>query len=328
MEIIVKDFKTKEFKKCRYISHHVKELVFADTEQEEDVQTFEAHIPQQKDYQYKCTFFKKYKEPTVPQKTHFVSLHTEEDNFKRCGEFISKKASEYFDTVSIYTPTLLTELGFTKHLKVYEPTPMLGIYASYVAVAASRVDIMLHELSKMNDGDLLFYRDINYEKYPKYKNFENIIEVALECLDKCGSDFFVPFCDQYNECKYTKRLVFQTKTNIIRELGEDQLFSYNFPQIQACIFIMRKSHETIDILTEWKNTTDNEEWMDGKQYGDMHPLFCGQTLLDNSLLSMVIANRIRKNKLPEHYPGLYFYDRDIHKLREYTDYSHLEFKNM
>jgi hypothetical protein len=199
---------------------------------------------------------------------------------------------------------------------------MLDGYASFINTF--RPDIMLHELSKMNDGDLLFYRDINYEKYPKYKNFEDIIELALECLDKCGSDFFVPFCEQYNECKYTKRLVYQTKTNIIRELGEDHPFSYKFPQIHAYTFIMRKSQETIEILTELKNATDNDEWMDGKQYGHMEPLFCGESLLDNSLLSTVIANRIRKKKLPEHYPGLYFLDRDIHKMREYTDYSHLK----
>jgi hypothetical protein len=321
MEKIVHDFKTKNFKKCRFLAQSIKEVIFEDPHQDEPVKKLKPNFAC---YSYICTFLKKYEEPTVPEKTHFVSFHTEEDNFKRYGEFIAKKASEYFDTVSIYTPTILNDLGFTKHQKVYETTPIAGGYI----ISGFRPDIMLHELSKMNDGDLLFFRDINYEKYPKYINFENIIEVALECLETCGSDFFVPFCEQYNECEYTKKLVYRTKTNVLRELGENQPFSYEFPQIHAYIFIMRKSPETIEILTEWKNATDNDEWLDGKQYGDMHPLFCGQSLMDNSLLSVVIANRVRKNKLPEHYPSLYFVDRDIHKIRQYTDYSHLQFKNI
>jgi hypothetical protein len=209
---------------------------------------------------------------------------------------------------------------------MYEPTPMLGAGSNVVGLYSFKVVMMLHELSKMNDGDLLVYHDINYEKYPKYKNFEDIIEVALECLDKCGSDFFVPFHDQYMENYDTVRLVHQTKTNVIRELGEDHPFSYNFPQVHAYIFIMRKSAETIEILNEWKSAMENEEWLDGKQYGEMDPRFCGWTLIDNALLSMVIANRVRRNKLPERYPGLYFSDRNIHKLHEWTNYSHLKVK--
>jgi hypothetical protein len=37
MELILKDFKTKEFKKCQYTSQDVKELVFEDPDQQEEI---------------------------------------------------------------------------------------------------------------------------------------------------------------------------------------------------------------------------------------------------------------------------------------------------
>jgi hypothetical protein len=329
---IIKHYKNKlVFKKYNYIRPIVKQLVFEDPNQQEDIKHLRVEVLPE--YSYICKVLKKYEEPFVPEKTHFISFHTEGPpydegiDFTKYRELTNKKASEHFDNVFIYTPQILSELGYDRYLKMYEPTPMLGACANYIGLSSYRPAMMLHELSKMNDGDLLVHRDINYEKYPVYKHFDNIVNIALECLEKCGSDFFVPFHDQYMENYDTVRLVHQTKTNVIRELGEDHPFSYEFPQVQASIFIMRKSPETIEILTEWKTAMDNEEWLDGKQYGEMDPRFSGWTLIDNALLSMVIANRIRKNKLPERYPGLYFTDRDIHKLHEWTNWDHLQFKS-
>ena len=326
MYTIIQHFKDKlEFKKFNYIRPLVKQLVFEDPNQQEEVKDFGVEV--MPGYSYVCKVYKTYKEPFVPKKTHFISFHTEGD-FSKYRDLTIKKASEHFDNVCIYTPKILSELGYDRYLKMYEPTPMLGAYANYIGLSSFRPAMMLHELSKMNDDDLLVYRDINYEKYPNYKNFENIIEIAKECLEKCGSDFFVPFYDQYMENYDTVRIVHQTKTNVIRELGEDHMFSYNFPQVHAYIFMMRKSEETIEILKEWKTAMENDEWLDGKQYGEMDPRFCGYTLIDNALLSMVIANRVRKNKLPKNYPGLYFSDRNIHKLHEWTNYKHLQFKSL
>lgn len=333
MYTIIQHFKDKlKFKKYNYIRPLTKQIVFEDPNQEEDIKDFGIDVAP--GYSYICKVLKKYKEPLVFGKTHFISFHTEGPphdqgvDFTKYRDLTIAKASEHFDNVCIYTPKILSELGYDRYLKIYEPTPMLGACVNYIGLFSFRPAMMLHELSKMNDGDLLIHRDMNYEKYPKYKNFEDIIEVARECLDKCGSDFFVPFHDQYMENYDTVRLVHQTKTNVIRELGEDHPFSYNFPQVHAFLFIMRKSAETIEILNEWKTAMENDEWMDGKQYGDMDPRFNGWILIDNALLSMVIANRVRRNKLPKNYPGLYFSDRNIHKLHEWTNYTHLQFKSL
>jgi len=315
-----------------YLKPLTKQVIFEDPEQKEDIKEFVIEVLPE--YSYVCKVVKKYKEPLVPEKTHFISFHTEGPphdqglDFIKYRELTITKASEHFDNVCIYTPRMLSELGYDRYLKMYERTPMLSTYYKIPGLSAFRPVMMLHELSKMNDGDLLVHRDINYEKYPNYKHFDNIVEIAKECLEKCGSDFFVPFNIQYNECQVDKHLIHNTKTNVIRELGEDHPFSYMFPQIHAFLFIMRKSTETIEILNEWKTALENDEWLDGKVYGDMHPEFCGLTLLDNALLSMVIANRIRKNKLPEKYPGLYCMDIDIHKIYEWTSWNHLKFKNI
>ena len=333
---IIEHFKEKipsmKFKKYNYFPHIYKEVIFEDPDQKEDIKHLRAEVIP--GYSYVCKVVKKYEEPRVSEKTHFISFHTEGPpndegvDFTKYRELTIKKASNHFDNVFIYTPKILSELGYDRYLKMYEPSPMSTTYHKIPGLSSFRPAMMLHELSKMNDGDLLVHRDINHEKYPAFTHFDNIVEIAKECLDKCGSDFFVPFCEQYNECQVDKRLMHNTKTNVIRELGEDHPFSYMFPQIHAFLFIMRKSEETIEILNEWKTAMDNEEWLDGKQYGEMDPRFCGLSLLDNALLSMVIANRIRKNKLPNKYPRLYIINNDIHKIYEWTDYIHLQFKSL
>jgi len=330
---IIQHFKEKlEFKKYIYMAPVVKQLIFEDPEQQENIKEFGVEVVP--GYSYICKVYKTYKEPIVPVKTHFISFHTEGPphdegiDLTECRELTIKKASEHFDNVFIYTPRILSELGYGGYFKMYEQTPVLGYYGKIPGLSSHRPAMILHELSKMNDGDLLVHRDINYNRYSAYKHFDNIIEIAKECLEKCGSDFFVPFVYQYNETIETKHTVYYTKTNVLRELGEDHPFSYMFPQVHAFMFIMRKSTETIEILNEWKAAVENEEWLDGKLYGESHELFVGRSLTDNSILSVVIANRIRKNKLPDKYPGLYFLDADIHKLREYTDYKHLQFKSL
>jgi hypothetical protein len=267
-------------------------------------------------------------------KYHFISFHSEgppndnATNFTKYRDFTYKKASDHFDSVTIYTPDILHKLGYGRYLKEYEATPFVSPFSPVEKIGLSgfRPAMILHELSKMKDDDILVFRDINYEKYPTYKHFDNITRIAEECLRRCQSDFFVPFHSpgQYNDT-LLKNI---TKTKPIKELGENHPFSYEIPVVHAYLFILRKSPESIGILEEWKSACENEEWLDGESYGETNaPGFVFHTI-DQSLLGLVIANRIRRGLLPTKYPGLYFNDRDIHKLREWTNWRHLQFKSL
>ena len=86
--------------------------------------------------------------------------------------------------------------------------------------------ILLLELEKMNNGDILFLRDSNIvtKNHEWPKKFNNIKNAIDECLKECNFDFFFP--QQASSGYYTKYYV---KTNIIKELGDNHPFSYNFP---------------------------------------------------------------------------------------------------
>ena len=116
-----------------------------------------------------------------------------------------------------------------------------------------------------------------------YKDIRNIID---KCLEISNFDFFVPFEGKGNTFKHAK-------TNVIRELGEDHPFSYNFPNVfSGLLTIARKSQISIQLLTEWKEACEKEEWIDGKTYGDLDPRFKWQCP-EQSILGIIISNWIR-----------------------------------
>lgn len=243
---------------------------------------------------------------------------------------IQKNAQGHFNEIILHTPTTMRNLGYGKYLGEYRDTPIIRHKVGLkLGLAAFRPVIFLHELDKMNDGDILFHRDLDYKKYPAYENFDGIEEFIKKCLDICQFDFFIPnHYTKVNDCDSTCRLTFLTKTNIIRELGEDHPFTYNFPLLNAYMFIMRKSPATMELLTEWKEAMENPEWVDGETYGEMHPEFNYSTL-DQSVLSVIIANWVRKGKynIPKEYPFIALKDRDHHQIVYYKDIYNYNYLN-
>jgi hypothetical protein len=265
---------------------------------------------------------------------NFVSFYTEGPPKDEGSDYtdrlpiIQKNAQGHFNKIILHTPTTLRNLGYGKYLGEYTDTPMIRFKSILkIGLSGFRPAMFLHELDKMNDGDILFHRDIDYKKYPPYENFDGIEEFIQKCLDICQFDFFIPHhYTKVNDCDATCRLTFLTKTNIIRELGENHPFTYNFPMLNAYMFIMRKSPVTIQLLTEWKEAMENREWMDGETYGEMHPEFI-YTTLDQSVLSVIIANWVRKGKynIPKKYPFISLENRDHHKIVYYSDYEYLKY---
>lgn len=266
---------------------------------------------------------------------NFISFYTEGPPNDEGGDYtsslpiIQNNVQGHFNEIILHTPTTLRNLGYGKYLGEYNDTPMIRWKSLLkVGLFSYRPIMFLHELNKMNDGDILFHRDVDYKKYPAYENFDGIEEFIKKCLDICQFDFFVPNHHIKGECDSTCRLTFTTKTNIIRELGEDHPFTYNFPMLNAYMFIMRKSPVTIELLTEWKEAMEHREWMDGETYGDMHPEF-EYTTLDQSVLSVIIANWVRKGKhnIPKEYPFIALKDRDHHHIIYYKDFHNYNYLN-
>ena len=267
-------------------------------------------------------------------KINYCSFYTEGPphdtgmSLEDCKEYMHNTASRIFNKVTFYTPTILHSLGYSKYLREYADSPIIP-YKSILKLGLSsfRAAMFLHELSKMNDGDILIHRDINYKKYPNLANFDNIKENALKALDICGFDFFVPaHSKEWLIHEGPRKNKILTKTNVLRELGEDHPFSYEFPSVHAYMFVMRKSPITIQLLTEWQTAMEREEWMDGLQYGPMDPSF-KFTCIDQSILSVIIANWIRKrtHNISLKYPFIGFPDRDLNKIQYYSNYASIDY---
>ena len=214
---------------------------------------------------------------------------------------VEKNATGYFNKITFYTPKILRELGYGKYVKEYPKYQLSAAWSPVekIGLFSFRPVMFLHELSKMNDGDILIHRDMNWKKNPNYYNFDGYPELAERVLKECQFDFFVPPSNPSNQTKLNN----YTKAKVIRELGENaDIFKYVYT-FHAYMFIMRKSAITIELLNEWKTAVENESWLNGDisdepdQQANLHGL-------DQSILSVILYNWIRKQKynIPKKYP--------------------------
>ena len=229
---------------------------------------------------------------------------------------------KHFENISLYTPSVLRKMGMHKYVREYDRTGLVTMNngMSKIGFSAWKPKILLLELEKLKEGEILIYRDMNLKKYPVLRHYKHIRKVALHILDAINFDFFVP---RENRTLQLKHLA---KTNIIRELGDDHPFTYTFPNMICNFIIVRKSKVSIELLSEWEDACLNEEWINGDQYGELHPSF-QWSCPEQSLLGVIIANWVRKKKhnIPECYPLIGFEARDINKMFFYQkrDYDYL-----
>jgi hypothetical protein len=241
-------------------------------------------------------------------------------------DIMVESAKPHFDNISIYTPTILKSLGYNYHIKTYENTGLVSCNPGqqYIGFCAWKPLILLLELEKMNEGDILVYKDVNCTKVPIYKDFNNIKSKTEHFLNHVNFDFFVsrnhtgyqePFSNKYF-----------CKTNIIRELGEDNPFSYQYAGVCVFFMCMRKSDIVIELLTEWLRACENEEWINGEQYGDLYEGFIW-SCPEQSILNVILANWIRRRKhnIPINYPEIFFHERNLNTVFTTMDMSYLQY---
>lgn len=235
---------------------------------------------------------------------------------------------KHFNNISVYTPKILKKLGLNKYVKEYKKTGLVSMNKgmSKIGFCAWRPKILLLELEKMSEGEILIYRDMNIKKYPNLGNYDNIRNLVLKILDIVNFDFFVSRETNFFQLKQL------AKTNIIRELGDDHPFTYNFPNLLCNFLIVRKSKVSIELLKEWENACLEEEWINGEQYGELHSSF-RWSCPEQSILGVIIANWVRKRKhgISRYYPLIGFKGRNINNMYLYNikkDYDYLEYLNI
>lgn len=241
-----------------------------------------------------------------------------------CKDLLIDAAKDHVDKISYYTPKILQDMGYVEYVKNYEDkglcTKNYGM--NNIGFEAWKPLILLLELEKMNEGDILIYRDANCKKNKFFLNFENVKNDVKECLDFYNFDFCIPSQNNgYLAHPYIK-------TNVLRELGEDHPMMYKVLLLSCHQFFMRKSQCVLELLEEWRVACLKEEWRNGKVYGELHNGFKWSTNAQ-AILCCIITNWIRKRKynIPLDYMKLYFPYGDLKQRRINTNFAYLKYLN-
>ena len=265
-------------------------------------------------------------------KYNLVLFHSEGGDKDRGLPLTSEKnimvesAKPHFDKISVYTPSIIKSTGYKYYVKERENTGLVSRNSGqqYIGFCAWKPLILLLELVKMKDGDILVYKDVNCTKVPAYKDFSYIRQKVDSYLNHVKFDVFVPRNHEgWNEPFSNK---YFCKTNIIRELGENHPFSYQYAGVCVYFMCIRKSAASMELLLEWLRACENEEWINGEQYGELQEGF-QWSCPEQSILNVILANWIRKRKynIPVFFPNLIFIERDFNRPSTNIDMNYLEY---
>jgi hypothetical protein len=248
-------------------------------------------------------------------KIHYISFCSEgephdkglnlSNSKQQLTEILNKTDIPYF----FYSPRFLKDNGYGEYVKERENSGLVSMNPNMnmVGFCAWKPLIMMLELEKMNDGDILVYRDCNCEKYGQLKDFSNFHETIESIMNIVNFDFFIPVEDN--------RLTLgqHVKTNVIKDLAVDVEFTRKFPLLIANILICRKSAVSMQILEEWKTNCLKDEYINGEQYGELFPEFRWYTP-EQGILGVLISNYVLEGRfnIPKNYPNLMFGNRHIH----------------
>lgn len=241
-----------------------------------------------------------------------------------CKDKLIEAAKPHVDNISYYTPKILEDMGYGEYVKIYQDKGLCtrNPGMNHIGFEAWKPLILLLELEKMEDGDILIIRDANCKKVKYYLDFENIKHDVKECLDIYKFDFCIPSQNNgYLAHPYIK-------TNVIKELGEDHPMMWKVLLLSCHQFFMRKSKCVLELLEEWRVACLKEEWRNGKVYGELHEGFRWSTNAQ-AILCCIITNWIRKrtHNIPLNYMKLYFPRGDLKGKRFNNNFSYLKYLN-
>jgi len=179
--------------------------------------------------------------------------------------------------------------------------------------------IILLELEKMQDGDILLYRDVDFKKSPSLFNYENIIEIIDKCLNVVNFDIFISRETEDFKLKH------YVKPVVIKELGDNDTFIKEFPLLICNFIIIRKSSISIEFLNEWMDACLNDRWIDGNLYDIYDNEFRNFSTNEQSICCTILANWVKQRKynIPIKYPLIGFVDREINNIIHFNNYEYL-----
>lgn len=253
----------------------------------------------------------------------FVSFYSEGEpndkgiNLSNSVNIITESLKKANIDYSFYTPQKLKSNGYGEYVKEHKNPGLVfrNPNLNLIGFAAWKPLIMLLELEKMNDGDILVYRDCNCEKYHQLNNFDNFETNVQRLFDIVNFDFIITG-ENFHFTEDNKRQIVtiksHCKTNVVNEIAKDIEFTKNFPSLIAHTIICKKSDATLDILEQWKKYCLIDEYINGEEYAPSYPEFRWYTP-EQAILSVIISNFVYENKynIPRNYPNVVLEGRNI-----------------
>lgn len=173
--------------------------------------------------------------------------------------------------------------------------------------------IILETLEKMQDGDILMYRDCNVKKYPQYlKGVASIRELCRFVLHVNNTDIYVPIEGFGLQCKH----------HIKKELFEWSGVPDAFEKwgcklsINASLIVARKSEASLRIVREWMDACLQDDLLSPVHNKNIQDPAFRWSPGDQPLLNIIILKHIEQGLLPRGFP------RYCHKNRVF-DFEHV-----
>jgi hypothetical protein len=206
-----------------------------------------------------------------------------------------------------YTPRRLRELGAVEVVRSFPDAYRMernpGMHK--IGFGTWKPFIILHTLSKLNDGDVAFYQDVNVAKYPglaaKASSVRAMVDTAL-----ANTDFFI---GRENVVSATPRACQYSSQAQLSVIGRNTLFTKNFPVLIANNIMARKSAIATDILLDWLALCMIDALILPPRTPQECPSEYRWYCAEQMVLNAVIARHIEEGLLPWYYPNL-VYGRD------------------
>lgn len=203
-----------------------------------------------------------------------------------------------------YTPRRLRELGAGAVVRSYPESFKLEANPGYhkIGFGAWKPFIILYELARLNDGDVVFYMDANIIKYPGLRDKAlSVREMVAAALENC--DFFI---GRENVPSAVARACQFSSMAQLSTIGRGTLFAKNFPILLANNIIARKTDSACAIVLDWLALC----MVDGlitppripEERTEEYKWFCAEQMV----LNYIIARHIEEGELPWYFPNLFY----------------------
>jgi hypothetical protein len=231
-------------------------------------------------------------------KLHFVTFYSQGEPYDNAlslekeKETLIDQLSKYVDSWSAISCHDLKSNPETEiYARSFQETALRNHKTNEIGFLRWKPYIILRELEKLDDGDIVFYRDCNVSKYkdilygiPDIRNTINSI------LEYCETDFFAPI---ESFLRFKMNLCVKQEVFDYFNLGRN---NENY-LVNASVIIVRKSEQSVRLLKLWLEACMNDQLLSPNFEKERNPYLKWNTQEQAILNGLLIKENYYKKLL-------------------------------